>query len=191
MTQEISSMALFGAAIAVGADEIRLDLRITKDGKYVVNQDEVLFEEVLKKFSCHAVMNIHLNTTSEPYDDDSMKQLISLIRQYDCEKYVYFTLSHDEVIKQFKAYAPDLLISVKSHKDYTKSIVDRAIELGARKVELSRESVNEELIKKAHDHGIICNLSWSDDMEESKRFFDMGIDTILTNDVQLVIKSKK
>ena len=27
----------------------------------------------------------------------------------------------------------------------------------------------------------ICNLFWSDDAEEAKAFFDMGIDVILTN----------
>lgn len=28
---------------------------------------------------------------------------------------------------------------------------------------------------------MICNLFWSDDAEEAKAFFDMGIDVILTN----------
>ena len=43
-----------------------------------------------------------------------------------------------------------------------------------------------EMIEKAHAYGIICNLFWSDDPEEAKRFLDMGIDTILTNDYNLI-----
>lgn len=34
----------------------------------------------------------------------------------------------------------------------------------------------------ASAHGIICNVFWSDDPEETARFLDMGIDVILTND---------
>lgn len=37
------------------------------------------------------------------------------------------------------------------------------------------------MIDKAHAKGMICNLFWSDDAEEAKAFFDMGIDVILTN----------
>ena len=38
------------------------------------------------------------------------------------------------------------------------------------------------MIDKAHKHGIICNVFYSDDPEETKQFLDMGIDVILTND---------
>ena len=38
------------------------------------------------------------------------------------------------------------------------------------------------MIDRANENGILCNVFWSDDEEETKRFLDMGIDTILTND---------
>lgn len=31
------------------------------------------------------------------------------------------------------------------------------------------------------ENGITCNLFWCDDPKEAKRFFEMGIDVILTN----------
>ena len=40
----------------------------------------------------------------------------------------------------------------------------------------------EETVKKAKEHGILCNVFYADDAEEAKRYLDMGIDTILTND---------
>ena len=39
-----------------------------------------------------------------------------------------------------------------------------------------------EMIDKAHENGIICNVFWSDDEAETRTFLDMGIDVILTND---------
>ena len=37
------------------------------------------------------------------------------------------------------------------------------------------------MIDKAHANGIICNVFWSDDPEETQKYLDRGIDVILTN----------
>ena len=47
------------------------------------------------------------------------------------------------------------------------------------------------MIDKAHAHGIKCNVFWSDDVAECRQFLDMGIDTILTNDYQLIAEVVK
>ena len=47
------------------------------------------------------------------------------------------------------------------------------------------------MIDKAHAHGIKCNDFWSDDVVECRQFLDMGIDTILTNDYQLIAEIVK
>ena len=41
---------------------------------------------------------------------------------------------------------------------------------------------NQEMIDKAHAHGIKCNVFYADEPEEAKKYLDMGIDTVLTND---------
>ncbi len=41
-------------------------------------------------------------------------------------------------------------------------------------------------VDKAHVNGIVCTVFWSDDMEETKQHLEMGIDTILTNDYNLI-----
>ncbi len=38
------------------------------------------------------------------------------------------------------------------------------------------------MIDRAHEHGIICNVFYADDIAEAKEYLEMGIDTILTND---------
>lgn len=219
-----NSMPAFGAAIALGAEEIEFDLWPTKDGRIVSCHDDtldrvsngtgkiyehtyeelkhldfgskfsekfkdlrvVLFEEILQKFGGQTIMNIHVKPFDGPYPTEIMKQIVALIRRYDCAKHVYFMLKRDDDIKTFQAYAPDIPICVGHDFNRNWAIVDRAIELGAQKVQLFKPYYNQEMIDKAHAHGIICNIFWSDDPEEARRFLDMGIDTILTNEYQIV-----
>ena len=47
------------------------------------------------------------------------------------------------------------------------------------------------MIKTAHEHGIICNMFWSDEPDEAVKFIEMGIDTILTNDYNIVANAVK
>ena len=220
-----NSLAAFGAAIALGADEIEFDLRVTKDGHIVVNHDSSLdrcsngtgklsdytleelrqldfgswfgeeyagiqiptFEEVLQKFSCQTIMNVHVNTK----DFDSIAKIVDLVRKYDCVKHVYFMVSEDASIRFIQSLGKDLRICV-GH-DFTRnwSIVDRAIELGAYKVQFFEQYVSQEMIDKAHAHGILCNMFYSDDPEETRRLLDMGIDTILTNRYQTIARVVK
>ena len=217
-------MPAFGAAVAMGAEEIEFDLWPTKDGEIVSCHDAtldrvsdgtgkiyehtyeelkgldfgskfspkfkglriVLFEDILKKFAGRVIMNIHVKTLSDTYDEAAMKKIVDLIRKYDCEKHVYFMIVHDGVIRQFQAYAPEINICVGHDKHRPWAIVDRAIELGAQKVQLFKPYFNQEMIDKAHEHGIRCNVFWSDEEEETKQFRAMEIDTILTNDYNLI-----
>jgi glycerophosphoryl diester phosphodiesterase len=71
------------------------------------------------------------------------------------------------------------------------SIVDRAIALGAYKVQLFKPYFNQESIDKAHAHGILCNVFWADDPDEACRYFEMGIDTVLTNDYLAVERATR
>ncbi len=221
-----NSMPAFGAAVAMGAEEIEFDLWPTADGEIVSCHDRRLdrvstgsgilaehtlselqeldfgvkfgekfkgmriikFEDILKKFACHVIMNIHVKPLSltEEYPEEIMKKIVSLIKKYDCEKYVYFMLETDMQIKLFKDYAPEIPVCVGHLKARPWEIVDRAIEFKCEKVQLFKPYFNQEMIDKAHENGIICNVFYSDDPEETKRFLDMGIDTILTNDYNLI-----
>ena len=40
----------------------------------------------------------------------------------------------------------------------------------------------QEMIDKAHNHGIMCNIFFADEPDEAQKYLDMGIDTILTNE---------
>ncbi len=216
-----NSMPAFGAAVALGAEEIEFDLWSTKDGVLVSCHDSNLdrvsngtgnvyehtyeellkldfgiksgekfkglkiptFEEILKKFAGRVIMNIHVKIWDANFDNPMIEEIVALIRKYDCEKHIYFMTTNDEIIKRVTAHAPDLKICVgwDGNKDPL-SIVNRAIALGAYKVQLFKPYFNQESVDKAHEYGILCNVFYADDPDEAKKYFEMGIDTILTND---------
>ena len=89
-------------------------------------------------------------------------------------------------------YAPDLKVCVgwDGNKD-PMSMVDRAIELGAYKIQLYKPYFNQETINKAHKHGIRCNVFFTDEPLEAINYLQMGIDTILTNDYLNIFNAVK
>lgn len=147
------------------------------------------FEDILKKFACRVIMNIHVKVWDHT-DFGMLEEIVSLIRKYGCEKYCYFMSRNDEMLKRAKEYEPSIHICVGAGKAPWQ-IVDRAIAIGADKVQLFKPNFNQEMIDKAHAHGIRCNVFWSDEPDEARSFFEMGIDTILTNDYLTVYNAVK
>jgi glycerophosphoryl diester phosphodiesterase len=89
-------------------------------------------------------------------------------------------------------YAPDIKVCVgwNGNKD-PMSIVDRAIDLGAYKVQVFKPYFNQASVDKAHANGILCNVFYADDPNEAVEYFNMGIDTVLTNDYLTVYNAVK
>ena len=150
------------------------------------------FEEILQKFAGRVIMNIHVKIWDKNFDDLMIEEIVELVRRYDCEKHIYFMTMNDAVIKKVMEYAPDLKMCVgwDGNKD-PMSIVDRAIELGAYKLQLFKPYFNQETVDKAHAHGIFCNVFWADDPIEAREYLDMGIDTILKNDYLAIYNAVK
>ena len=78
---------------------------------------------------------------------------------------------------------PDLGRCVGGGNDFD-HVVERAIEMGCEKVQFVKGHVTQANVDLAKEHGIRCNIFWSDEPEEAARFLGMGIDVILTNDYQ-------
>lgn len=216
-----NSLPAYGAAVALGAEEIEMDLWATKDGVLVSAHDETLervsngtgkigdhtyeellqldfgvhaskpfgglqiptFEQILQKFAGRAIINLHVKIWDAKKSDPKLEEIVALIRKYDAQDHVYFMTTNDEMIRRAQEYAPDIACCVgwDGNRD-PMSMVDRAIALGTKKIQLFKPYFNEETVKRAHEHGIRCNVFWADDPEEAIRYREMGIDTILTND---------
>ena len=165
---------------------LSLDFGI-KHGEKFKGLKIIKFEEILKKFSCHAIMNVHIKTKSntEPADDSFLKAIIKLVYKYDAQEHVYFMSGNPLVQKRLFELAPKITRCMGAGDDPW-GIVDNAIALGCKKVQLFGDKWDESMVKKAKEHGIICNAFYSDEVEKAKRYLDMGIDTILTNDYQII-----
>ena len=213
-----NTLPAFGAAIALGAPEIELDVRFSKDGvpfachddridrvadgTGLINEltfDEIkkldagkkfsphfagtqiaAFEEVLAKFARHAIINLHIKSAGESYPEWQFRKIVDLLKKYDQMEHVYIMASCD-VMQTAMKIAPEIPRCMAAHPEPWE-IVDRAIEYKCSKVQLFKPYFNQEMIDKAHANGILCNVYWSDDKEEARQFFEMGIDTVLTND---------
>ena len=220
-----NSMPAFGAAVAMGAEEIEFDLWYTKDGEIVSIHDAVLervsdgegrvyehtyeellrydfgvkfserfkgmrilrFEEILKKLAGHVIMNIHVKTVDNDcsYDEALLRKIVRLIEKYDCTEHVYFMSGNDHPLEQMQRIAPHILRCVGGGKDPWK-LVERAVRYDCPKIQLVKGKFDQAMIDRAHEKGIICNVFWSDEEGEARRFLDMGVDVILTNEYQLV-----
>ena len=155
-----------------------------KAGSQYAGMKIATLEEVLRKLSCHAVMNLHLKTPDgslEPYNEDQLKKLLDLIHKYDCLKHIYIMSGNDTLLRQLRVLEPRLILCCGGGSS-PERIVDRAIDIGCQKVQLVRGHFDQTLIDKAHEHGIRCNVFWSDDPSEAQQYLQMGIDTILTNE---------
>ncbi len=220
-----NSMPAFGAAVALGAEEIEFDIWATKDGVLVSCHDDTLervsngqgkiyehtyeelkaldfgvkhgerfrglriatFEDILKKFSARAIMNIHVKIWDCNFQQDMLREIVALIRKYDAQRHVYFMTVNDRMIKKAMEYAPDIPCCVGWDGNTDKmSMVERATALGAKKIQLFKPYFDQSTVDEAHKRGIRCNVFWSDDPNEAREYRRMGIDTILTNDYLLI-----
>ena len=143
----------------------------------------VTFEEILQKYAGHAIMNIHIKTVNNDveYPEETLHKIVRLIDQYDCRKHVYFMCGNDHFLALAQRLYPDIHRCCGAGATPWE-IVERGIQYGCCKVQLFKPYFNQQMIDKAHAHGIRCNVFYADDVEEAKQYLDMGIDTILTND---------
>ena len=150
------------------------------------------FEDILKKFTCQCIMNIHIKDNGEDYapSDNTLKKIISLIHKYDCQKHIYFTIDKEELIIRIKEFAPDIPICCAADKE-PENTLDRAIKYGCKKILLTKEMMSDSVIKEAKKHGIICNVYFADDQKSATDCLDMGIDTIITNECNIVNNALK
>ena len=225
-----NSLPAYGAAVALGAQEIEFDLWWTKDGEIVSIHDSTLdrvsngrgkvfdhtlaelkaldfgvkagkhfaglriptFAEILAKFSCHTIMNVHVKDfEGKPWDEAVLRKMIALIDAYDARRHVYFMTSCGALQDQLARLAPDIPRCMgnssdnKSHPD----IVDRAVAHKCQMVQLFKPHFDQALIDRAKAAGLRVNVFWSDDPAEARRFLEMGVDTILTNDYQPIAEA--
>ena len=228
-----NSLPAYGAAVAMGAEEIEFDLWATTDGVIVSTHDARLervsngsgrvdehtfaelreldfgsvvreefagmriatFEEILAKFACHTVMNIHVKSpnNTDPLPQSTVDEIVRLIRKYDVTRYCYIMSGNVAVLGQFRDTAPEI-VRCAGAGDAPEDLVEKALATGAARIQLYKPYFSNEggveavrrAVEKAHQHGILCNVFYADDPEEAVAYVAVGADVILTNDYHRV-----
>ncbi|MBQ9860523.1 MAG: hypothetical protein IJO76_07630 [Clostridia bacterium] len=154
------------------------------------------FEDILKKFACHTVMNVHIKSVGNdatPLPQSTIDAIVGLIRQYDCVKYCYFMSGNPAILQQLRDAAPEIprCAGASEVVGPDEDLVEKALAFGCDRIQLYKpyfpadaDSYLTAAVEKAHANGIRCNIFWSDDPSETRHYLELGIDTVLTNDYQ-------
>ena len=97
-----------------------------------------------------------------------------------------------ELLDQLRRLAPQITRCAGAGKTPV-DLVEKALAADCKKIQLYRphfahygEGYVADICRRAHEHGIICNLFYTDDPNEVADYLDDGVDTILTNDYNLI-----
>ncbi len=218
-----NTLPAFAAALALGADEIEFDVRLTKDAQMIVSHDGTLDrisdgkgnlqdltlrelkelnigvkqgwkvpfctpEEVFEQLANKIVFNIHLKEHGE--DGLLIRKLEQLVQKYDAYQSVYFAASPAE-LEWMQKIAPDIERAAIQLPWDKIGIFDMAEQYACSRVQFWNGMFDEELIERLHDRGIRCNHFFADCREDYEKYFEMGVDTLLTNRMDLAADYKK
>ena len=142
------------------------------------------FEDVLAKFACQAIFNVHVNP--QPGDDDAyFQRIFDLIYKYGAENHVYIA-GDERTMDAAVRLAPELarakLMEWVDGVPSKETMLRMALQYKAQTIQLFLPYYDQAFIDEVRSHGIRVNFFFSDDPGEAVQLLDMGVDTILTND---------
>lgn len=139
-------------------------------------------EEVYEQFANKITFNIHLKQHGE--NGYIIRRLQELTEKYQAHDSVYFAGSPDE-LEWMERVAPEIRrVAIQLPKD-TMGIFEMALKYHCSGVQFWLGMFDEDLIRRLHENNIWCNLFYADNGEDYQKYFDMGIDTLLTNRMDL------
>jgi len=161
-----SLLAAYGAAVALGAAEIG----------YTVSDKLSLWEleAVLKKLSCHCLMNIRLDNSAA----ELTGELCAMINNFDARDYVYFSSADPAVLEKLASEAPD----IERCFILGKLTIDDALKCGCTMVCTDGKDFEKSFADEIHAKGLRCCVYCYGSRGLAKAALGEGADTILTDD---------
>lgn len=145
-------------------------------------------EEVFEQFANRIVFNIHLKEHGK--DGYLIRELVKLAEKHNALSNIYLSGSPDE-LEWMQIIAPEVPRNAIQLPTDDIGIYEMARMYDCSKVQFWLGMFDEELIQKMHAAGICCNLYFADTIEDFEKYFSMGIDTLLTNRMDLAAYYQK
>lgn len=148
-------MARIGAAVGVSATEIFLSVVPSREGPSVeYPSGNVPLMDVLKKFACHTILNLKLEGK---WDNESLKQLRSMLFDCDALRHLCLTLSSGEMFDSAEAIFPGV----------------------PRCILLSMRDLTPKTVSSAHESGLrVCTVCRK---RSADKLFSLGVDTVVAS----------
>jgi glycerophosphoryl diester phosphodiesterase len=136
------------------------------------------FDQVLEAVGGRLDLNIHIK---EPGPDGVLVRLVcDRLRDLRLSSSAYIAGDCEATLQTALECAPEIARACLVAQEDPLAQVQAAREYRCRRVQFGRH-VSVDAIRAAHDAGLVCNLFWSDEVEDTLAFARLGIDVILTN----------
>ncbi|MFO7637429.1 MAG: glycerophosphodiester phosphodiesterase family protein [Clostridia bacterium] len=217
-----NTLPSFGAAVALGAQEIEFDVCPSKDGHLVVIHDSSLdrttdgtgnvedltwaqinqadagikhgeiwkgvrvplAEEVFRLFANRVIMNIHIKDSCA--NGYVVGKIIEMAYRYGNVDTIYISGGR-HVLAQALALDPGIERNCLERQG-DGGILEWADKFQCRRLQFFT-NYTDEMVKKAKEMNMICNLFYADSVPEAKKAFSRGIDTVLTNHAGILLNA--
>lgn len=143
------------------------------------------FEEVVALVDYRVVLNIHIKFN----DFYSLQQLCNYIKESGLVEISYLAIGDIELMEKAVKFFPEIERCCLINQENPDEMVRIAKEFKCKRVQFFR-NIEKEHIEYAHSNGIICNLFYSNDLEDAKDYLNKGIDVILTDFTNKLIPLK-
>ena len=196
-------------AIAQNADIVEIDVRVTKDGEFVLFHDRKLKRMTgiygkIKDSAFNLLNELNVDNTTQkivkldyilakyskkinllidlkvPYVE---KDLLKLLKKYDLNNVYLQSFWHDP-IKNIKKECPELKTGVIFYSKHL--IMPFAKSFNANFLTLWHKSLNREYVKKVHRNGLEIYVFTVNNVMDALKYKKWGIDGIITNKPGLI-----
>lgn len=206
--QRENTIAAFGAAVAMGADGVELDVRRTGDGALAVHHDALLpdgrplVEVRAGDLPSHVplldaaleacgdlVVNVEVKNLPGEVDHDPGESVAEAVARLVVDRRLQerilvssFNLASIDRCRAVDASVPTaFLVLVPPDDDVAGRTVDRARRHGHRALHPHHVGVTPHLLELCAAAGLACNVWTVDEPERMRELAALGVDAIVTN----------
>jgi len=205
-----NTLKAFQKAIDLGADFIEFDVHLSKDNEIVIMHDANTFRTTghkglikemtlreLKELECGQGEKIptlqelieickgKINLQLEIKAKGMAKKIVHILRDADLiTSTLISSFKHDQLL-EIQKLEPDLKLAALIVGIKKRKTIKKAIKNNFHAIHPLYKFVNKKFIEKAHENNLKINVWTVDSKIQMKKLLEMGVDGIITNDIEV------